>query len=727
MRLNLSGTPWTRSTSTISTIIALLLVGSVASAHEPTSCYQVKHIEGWQVCVHRDLLPGGKERETGVPALRQLHYGLAKTTQMVADGPLEKLQRVKIWLEVDSTNGPHGRTPAYHYHPGLDWLKKMDYHPGKHKCVEFGKAAGLAKRTDFKSVQVTLHELAHAYHDQVLGFDDPDVLAAHRRAREEGKYPEGDWVVRADHKEFFAGLTTRYYESEECRKEIVERDPIFAKKLEEYWGQPKALMHDPLFDSAVATLKYTVAGQKHNRKLLVSEQLFSEFFAEQEPADANTNTSQHAEQDPAAQNALAPDAEVAAMLIQFDQKRRNILLAPELADQWTSGRVNDLLGPGGFLFDFAWEDGRLGKLTVHSKQGLPCRIRYPDFGDTALIELKETTAGESYTFDDRFGFAFHDDTKRGRLHVKDADKSVLTYNYGMQLNTGVDEKYERGCYIHPLWDVSGWQRTLTEDFPMLDDHYQHRGLGWTWPNVKVRGLDVETWHPSDPPLRQHFVKWLKREAGQDHATIAVENAWLLDDKEKVLTETVEIVMHPMRKVTRVCDERTRNRVLEINSRAIDLELTFEAVGGPLELRGGYYGGLLLRGSSEMQYEGVITTDLLGELEGDHGGNYKWADLTSRVEQFHKHRGVAIFVHPDHPPLVEDSRKPDRQLYPPGWLARTSFAGLLNPFWPGHIPLVLQPGQPVTLKYRLYVHEGDAEIGKVAEAYAEYAEYADQNE
>lgn len=168
---------------------------------------------------------------------------------MVADGPLKKLQAVKIWLEVDSTNGKHGRTSAYQYHPGLDWLKKMDFHPKKHKCVEFGKAAGLAKRSDFKTVQVTMHELAHAYHDQILTFKDPDVLAAHKRAREEKKYPAKDWVVRANHKEFFAGLTTRYFESEERRKEIVERDLVFAKRLEQYWGKPKALFRTPLDDS----------------------------------------------------------------------------------------------------------------------------------------------------------------------------------------------------------------------------------------------------------------------------------------------------------------------------------------------------------------------------------------------------------------------------------------------------------------------------------------------
>ncbi|NQT40484.1 MAG: hypothetical protein HQ581_23520, partial [Planctomycetes bacterium] len=61
-------------------------------------------------------------------------------------------------------------------------------------------------------------------------------------------YPPRDWVVRANHKEFFAGLTTRYFESEERRKEIVDRDPVFANKLEQYWGKPKTLFDTTLDD-----------------------------------------------------------------------------------------------------------------------------------------------------------------------------------------------------------------------------------------------------------------------------------------------------------------------------------------------------------------------------------------------------------------------------------------------------------------------------------------------
>ena len=55
---------------------------------------------------------------------------------------------------------------------------------------------------------VLMHELAHAYHDQILSFDNPDVLAAYKRCVEGTAYPERDWV-KSNHKEFFAGVTTR--------------------------------------------------------------------------------------------------------------------------------------------------------------------------------------------------------------------------------------------------------------------------------------------------------------------------------------------------------------------------------------------------------------------------------------------------------------------------------------------------------------------------------------
>ena len=224
--------------------VVLLAMAAGVEAYEPTSHYTVKHIEGWKVYVHNSLLPGGEHAETGSTALARLTGDMKAVRRWMPDEPLKKLLAVGIWLDLDSTNGPHGRTPVFHYHPGMGWLKKMDFHPGKHKCVEYSRAEALAKKTR-GSARTLLHELAHAYHDQILSFDNPEILAAHKRARELGTYPPRDWVIRANHKEFFAGVTTRYFGTKTEREALVERDPIVAKLLLKIWGKPKSFIDSP--------------------------------------------------------------------------------------------------------------------------------------------------------------------------------------------------------------------------------------------------------------------------------------------------------------------------------------------------------------------------------------------------------------------------------------------------------------------------------------------------
>jgi len=276
---------------------------------------------------------------------------------------------------------------------------------------------------------------------------------------------------------------------------------------------------------------------------------------------------------------------------------------------------------------------------------------------------------------------FADDSERGRLTVREGETPVLTYNYGKQLKEGVHEKYTRSCYIHPLFDLGG--RPLTDDFPK--DHFHHRGVFWTWPLMKARGRNVQTWHPS--PLRQHFVRWIKREAGEKGATLSVENEWKLDGKDKVASETATIRVYPSSGA----------------GRSIDVELSFEAVGGPVELRGQKnkgYGGLCLRGSPDMKSASLITDT--GPLKKDSTNRpFKWASLSTET------RGVAIFVHPKHPD------------YAPAWLLRTSYAGILNVSWPGRKPHTLKPGIPLKLKYRVFIHGGKAKPQSVPQAFDRY--------
>jgi hypothetical protein len=64
------------------------------------------------------------------------------------------------------------------------------------------------------------------------------------RAVEGTTYPEKDWV-KSNHKEFFAGVTTRYFGKKQERDAVGQRDPILEKLLLEIWGKPKAHLDTP--------------------------------------------------------------------------------------------------------------------------------------------------------------------------------------------------------------------------------------------------------------------------------------------------------------------------------------------------------------------------------------------------------------------------------------------------------------------------------------------------
>lgn len=279
-----------------------------------------------------------------------------------------------------------------------------------------------------------------------------------------------------------------------------------------------------------------------------------------------------------------------------------------------------------------------------------------------------------------------DDERSGALTMFDGSTSpILAYRYRDLLAPGVDEKYRRSCYIHPLYSIDG--EALTDDFPQ--DHPHHRGVFWGWPVVKVRGATTQTWHPHKPALRQSFVRWTKRDGKKGSAIVIAENVWHFDDQEDVARETVTIEAH----------------AIENGARTIDIELKLDAVGESLSLEGQPegnkgYGGFCLRASTLMKGARLETDD--GLTSGDLVNEPRaWVDLSTTSA------GVAIFVHKDHPD------------FPVRWLARNSYAGFLNPSWPGLRSVTLEPGNPVILRYRILVHRGSATAEAFRSAYTAY--------
>ena len=69
------------------------------------------------------------------------------------------------------------------------WLVKNGLDPRLEKIVHIPRAANLLKPHMWaKHPYVVLHELAHAYHDNMFGFDDPDIHEIYKKAMDKGLY-----------------------------------------------------------------------------------------------------------------------------------------------------------------------------------------------------------------------------------------------------------------------------------------------------------------------------------------------------------------------------------------------------------------------------------------------------------------------------------------------------------------------------------------------------------
>jgi hypothetical protein len=205
----------------------------------PTSQYEPRRIEGWEVRVNRALLD--ERAELGEAALKLLATKLYEVARVVPEKPLAELRKVPIWLGVD--DGPNDRAQ---YHPNAEWLVRHHLNPEKAKGVEIGNAARFLK-TSREQPAMLLHELAHAYHDRVLGFQHEGIREAYRDAQKSGAYESVLRISGAkerhyaltDPQEYFAEGTEAFLGTNDfypfVRAELRQHDPKLYDLLEEIW------------------------------------------------------------------------------------------------------------------------------------------------------------------------------------------------------------------------------------------------------------------------------------------------------------------------------------------------------------------------------------------------------------------------------------------------------------------------------------------------------------
>jgi hypothetical protein len=228
--------------------LALLVVGSGLAADIPAepkaerTVREVRDVEGWKVHVDRRLLQG-PDADLGTRSLRVLAYKLYEIKLLVPKDRLERLQQVGIALDLECPG-----LKSMQYHPSAGWLKEHGHDPALAKMVHIPRAAELVSRLPVnQQPMVILHELAHSYHDQVLGFDEPRIKAAWTRFKESGKYEKVLHISGRTEKhygltnqmEFFAEMTECFFGTNDfypfVRGELKKELPDVDELLQEIW------------------------------------------------------------------------------------------------------------------------------------------------------------------------------------------------------------------------------------------------------------------------------------------------------------------------------------------------------------------------------------------------------------------------------------------------------------------------------------------------------------
>jgi len=260
-----------------------------------------------------------------------------------------------------------------------------------------------------------------------------------------------------------------------------------------------------------------------------------------------------------------------------------------------------------------------------------------------------------------------------------------------------------------LWPINGPGGVpLTREYSMRKvageshDHPHHRSLWFT--HGKVNGIDF--WSESAKAGEIRHRDFAEVRGGSTGRIVALDD-WLDHDGEKVCEDRRTLVF----------------RAAE-GQRSIDFDIRITASNGRLVFGDTKEGSFGLRVADWLKVDPpghgrIINSDGVTD-EAAWGKRASWVD-------YHAPRGgqggggqtlgIAILNHPS------------SFRYPTYWHVRTYGLFAANPFGKNELTGVkekpdgsatVEPGQSLTFRYRVILHEGDEKQAHVAEAFAEYA-------
>ena len=324
----------------------------------------------------------------------------------------------------------------------------------------------------------------------------------------------------------------------------------------------------------------------------------------------------------------------------------------------------------------------------------------------ATFILRELKAGtiKSYSIVERKGFT---DNEGAAVHLSSNDDLIDVTLKGKKIFTfvgkprglpepNIKEVFLRGGYIHPVFSPSG--RLVTDDYP--SDHYHHHGIWFAWTKTEFEGNHPDFWNVADGTGRvDSGGGQITRKRGDVYGSFKSEQFYVALTGPK-----------PRRALTETWDVRVYNVGQESKTPYFLFDITATQVCAttePLKLEEYRYGGMGLRGNRDWKDKTKVSF-LTSEGKTRADGNAtrgRWFVMSGPVD------GAIVNI------AVLDSASNFRSPQPMR----------LNPDDPffNYAPSQLGPfeikfGEPLVLRYRYVVSDGEPDPAQLNRLWNDYA-------
>ncbi|OJJ14269.1 hypothetical protein BKI52_43060 [marine bacterium AO1-C] len=233
-----------------------LLYSSDSLTAQSVKGYQLYQLSGYQVYVQKEALTA--DAKTTRQAIELLKNKLEEVNSLYMQArPKKYLKRVKFFMDLN--NDPN---KAAQYHVSRQWVVQHGLPPEMAKAIHITNIHNFINWTQLNQPYMILHEMAHAYHDVGLSYQNILVKQAYRRAVKKGIY-ENVWYNSGSGSNI---TKKRAYALNNVQEYFAEITEAFFGKNDYYpFNRNDLKTHDP---KGYALMRFMWQGDKKPEELI---------------------------------------------------------------------------------------------------------------------------------------------------------------------------------------------------------------------------------------------------------------------------------------------------------------------------------------------------------------------------------------------------------------------------------------------------------------------------